>query len=556
MNVVSMMTPVPSTDLVSMRISTAVLYTIAALAAKEALQPAIASADPVPLKDDPDLNRADDHHQLASEGKVQAVPPQMIAREPLSLSAQSDGTIKPSVAIALPDSQVVTMARPRVGEDLRDGSMAMEDRILLELAIADRVDPVNLEVAEDIALGDDHDWITYAAVEEPAIEDRAIAVDVVNPGADKSEIEDQAIAPSLPITEVNLDTALVLDSAQNLRSPSPTDRLEFWQGTPESAPAWADQGGNDGGVERSAAHLGEVSVAIAPPEVELGLTWAIAPQIHVPAPTSQPEAAMAPQMMAQTLAQATPSSSTLYVPDLMDVQQEQQRLEELEGRRGGDRWTPGLTIVNPTGYGLDNWTPFVGATFQSRTRYSDVSDGAMVFGIGAGDAREAVGVELSYTLASFGSNRDFGDGGFNLRVHRRFSEDFAGAIGWNGFLTVGDADDFESSVYGVLTKIVTLSDRIEDPFSRIAFTAGIGSGMFRSETDVDEGNDTIGVFGSMAVRLAEPVSLVTEWTGQDLAIGLSVAPFANRSIVITPALRDITGAGDGARFVLGIGASF
>jgi hypothetical protein len=434
--------------------------------------------------------------------------------------------------------------------------MAMEDRILLELAIADRVDPVNLEVAEDVALGDDHDWITYAAVEEPAIEDRAIAVDVVNSGADKSEIEDQAIAPSLPITEVNLDTALVLDSAQNLRSPSPTDRLEFWQGTPESAPAWADQGGNDGGVERSAAHLGEVSVAIAPPEVELGLTWAIAPQINVPAPTSQPEAAIAPQMMAQTLAQATPSSSTLYVPDLMDVQQEQQRLEELEGRRGGDRWTPGLTIVNPTGYGLDNWTPFVGATFQSRTRYSDVSDGAMVFGIGAGDAREAVGVELSYTLASFGSNRDFGDGGFNLRVHRRFSEDFAGAIGWNGFLTVGDADDFESSVYGVLTKIVTLSDRIEDPFSRIAFTAGIGSGMFRSETDVDEGNDTIGVFGSMAVRLAEPVSLVTEWTGQDLAIGLSVAPFANRSIVITPALRDITGAGDGARFVLGIGASF
>ncbi|HEY9815605.1 MAG TPA: hypothetical protein V6D20_07380 [Candidatus Obscuribacterales bacterium] len=541
-----------------MRISTAVLYTIAALAAKEALQPAIASADPVPLKDDPDLNRADDHHQLASEGKVQAVPPQMIAREPLSLSAQSDGTIKPSVAIAPPDSSVVTMARSRVGEDPIDGAMVTEDRALLELAIADRVDPVNLEVAEEAALDEDRDWITYAAVEEPAIEDRAIAVDVVHPRADELAIEDQAIAPSLPITEVNLDTALVLDSAQNLRSPSPTDRLEFWQGTPEPAamPIWADEGADGAGVEVSAGHLGEVSVAIAPPEVESDLTWAIAPQINVPAPTSQPEAAIAPQMMAQTLAQATPSSSTLYVPDLMDVQQEQQRLEELEGRRGGDRWTPGLTIVNPTGYGLDNWTPFVGATFQSRTRYSDVSDGAMVFGIGAGDAREVVGVELSYTLASFGSNRDFGDGGFNLRVHRRFSEDFAGAIGWNGFLTVGDADDFESSVYGVLTKIVTLSDRIEDPFSRIAFTAGIGSGMFRSETDVDEGNDTIGAFGSVAVRLAEPVSLVTEWTGQDLAIGLSVAPFANRSIVITPALRDITGAGDGARFVLGIGASF
>lgn len=542
-----------------MRISTAVLYTIAALAAKEALQPAIATADPVPLKDDPDLNRADDHHHLASEGKVQAVPPQMIAREPLSLSAQPDGTIKASVAIAPLDSSVATMARPMVGEDPTDGSMVMDDRTILDLASRDRPDLITYALSPEPAIGDDLDLITdAAAVEEPAIEDRAIAVDVVNPGIDELAIEDQAIAPSSDIMEVNLDTALVLESSQNLPSPLPTDRLEFWQGIPEPAvmPAWADEGANDSGAERSADHLGEVSVAIAPPEVELGLTWAIAPQINVPAPTSQPEEAIAPQMVAQTLAQATPSSSTLYVPDLMDVQQEQQRLEELGERRGGDRWTPGLTIVNPTGYGLDNWTPFLGATFQSRTRYSDVSDGAMVFGIGAGDAREAVGVELSYTLASFGSNRDFGDGGFNLRVHRRFSEDFAGAIGWNGFLTVGDADDFESSVYGVLTKIVTLSDRIEDPFSRIAFTAGIGSGMFRSETDVDEGNDTIGVFGSMAVRLAEPVSLVTEWTGQDLAIGLSVAPFANRSIVITPALRDITGAGDGARFVLGIGASF
>ncbi|TVQ22133.1 MAG: hypothetical protein EA367_04685 [Leptolyngbya sp. DLM2.Bin15] len=540
-----------------MRISTAVLYTIAALAAKEALQPAIAAADPVQLKDDPDLNRADDHHQLASEGKVQAVPPQMIASQPLSLSAQPDGTMKASVAIAHPDSQAMIMDRPMEEEDRRDGSMVMDNRTILDLASSDRPDLITYALSPEPAISGDLDLITYVAA-EPVIEEAAIAVDVVNPGTDELAIAEQAIAPSSAITEVNLDTALVLESAQNLRSPSPTDRLEFWQGIPEAAamPAWADEGLDGGGVELSSEYLGEVSTAIAPPEVESGLTWAIAPQIHVPAPTAQPEEAIVPPMTAQVLAQATPSSSTLYVPDLMEVQQELQRLEELGERRGGDRWTPGLTIVNPTGYGLDNWTPFVGATFQSRTRYSNVSDGAMVFGIGAGDAREAVGVELSYTLASFGRNRDFGTGGFNLRVHRRFSEDFAGAIGWNGFLTVGDADDFESSVYGVLTKIVTLSDRIEDPFSRIAFTAGIGSGMFRSETDVDEGNDTIGAFGSMAVRLAEPVSLVTEWTGQDLAIGLSVAPFANRSIVITPALRDITGAGDGARFVLGIGASF
>jgi len=59
------------------------------------------------------------------------------------------------------------------------------------------------------------------------------------------------------------------------------------------------------------------------------------------------------------------------------------------------------------------------------------------------------------------------------------------------------------------------------------------------------------VFGSLGVRVARPVSAIVEWTGQDLGAGISVAPFDNFPLVITPAVRDITGAGDGARFILG-----
>jgi hypothetical protein len=250
----------------------------------------------------------------------------------------------------------------------------------------------------------------------------------------------------------------------------------------------------------------------------------------------------------------TATAVTLYVPDLTELEFEQERLQALEDFRGDGR-SPGLTILSPTGFGVDNWTPFIGASFQSETRYSNTSDGGMVFGVGLGDAREAVGVEVSYTVASFGTSRDFGTGGFNLRIHRRFSEDFAGAIGWNGIITTGEVD-FEDSIYGVLTKIFTLNEDITEPFSRIAVNAGIGNGMFRTEDAVDDGDDTLGVFGSVAIRLAEPVSLITEWTGQDLAIGLSIAPFPNSNFVITPAVRDITGAGDEARFVLGGGISF
>jgi hypothetical protein len=280
-------------------------------------------------------------------------------------------------------------------------------------------------------------------------------------------------------------------------------------------------------------------------------------QALVSAGNLPPIASNARQYIANTGSATRPTTAravTLYVPDLNDLELEQERLRALETFRGDGR-SPGLTILSPTGFGVDNWTPFIGATFQSETRYSNVSDGGMVFGVGLGDAREAVGVEVSYTVASFGTNRDFGTGGFNVRIHRRFSEDFAGAIGWNGIITTGDVD-FEDSVYGVLTKIFTLNEDITEPFSRIAVNAGIGNGMFRTEDAVDDGDDTLGVFGSVAIRLAEPVSLITEWTGQDLAIGLSIAPFPNSNFVITPAIRDITGAGDEARFVLGGGISF
>jgi hypothetical protein len=165
-------------------------------------------------------------------------------------------------------------------------------------------------------------------------------------------------------------------------------------------------------------------------------------------------------------------------------------------------------------------------------------------------------VELSYALASFGTSRDFGSGGFNVKVHRRLPNDFAIAAGWNGFVNLGDGNDFEDSLYGVVSKVIRTREDINKPFSRIALTAGVGNGMFRSEDAVADDDDTIGVFGNVAVRVARPVSFIAEWSGQDLGLGLSVAPFENIPLVITPAVRDITGAGDGARFVLGTGLAF
>ena len=216
--------------------------------------------------------------------------------------------------------------------------------------------------------------------------------------------------------------------------------------------------------------------------------------------------------------------------------------------------SPALSIYIPVGYGADNNTVFLSGTYQESVREDEGSVGAGGIGIGIGDATEAVGLELSYALRT-AEEEDFGEGGFNAKLHRRFGQDASFALGWNGFVNIG-RNDFEHSKYGVLTKVFRTQESLDQFFSRVAVTVGVGDGQFRSNGAVDAGDNNINVFGNVAVRVVRPVSFIAEWTGQDLALGLSIAPFKNIPFVITPAVRDLAGAGDEARFVLGAGTAF
>jgi hypothetical protein len=269
-----------------------------------------------------------------------------------------------------------------------------------------------------------------------------------------------------------------------------------------------------------------------------------------PTGKSCPLASQAPAANAQLLAQNLEPSGTVRCPRPEPIAPLTPPPEyETES-------SPALSIYIPVGYGADNNTLFLSGTYQEDVRFSDEDDGALGFGIGLGDSRDAVGVELSYAIASFGGSRDFGTGGFNAKVHRQFPGDFAVAIGGNGILNLFDRNDFEQSYYGTVTKVFRTRESIDDLFSRVALTVGVGNGQFRSSGAVDDGVDNINAFGNIAIRIARPVSFITEWTGRDLALGLSIAPFKNFPLTITPALRDVAGAGDGARFVLGAGIAF
>jgi hypothetical protein len=234
--------------------------------------------------------------------------------------------------------------------------------------------------------------------------------------------------------------------------------------------------------------------------------------------------------------------------------------------------SPGMTIFNPSAFGADNNTVFLSGSYQNRTRFTNSSDGELGLGIGLGDASSFLGAELSYTINSFGRSQGFGSGGFNAKIHRKLSDDFSLALGWNQFLRIGEGNgttlgnlpfDYpRNSYYAAATKVFATTDNIDSFLSRIALTAGVGGGQFLSERQLTEAlvanrdPSGLGVFGSAGFRLAKPLSAVVEWTGQDLAAGLSYVPFEGFPLVISPSFRDITGAGNGARFVLGTGLAY
>lgn len=212
---------------------------------------------------------------------------------------------------------------------------------------------------------------------------------------------------------------------------------------------------------------------------------------------------------------------------------------------------PGSSVGSPSAFGADWGDVFAGFSFQERTRFTDKADGAVVAGFGIGDAQKLVGLEVAVTVFDL-IDDTFQDGGISFKLHHDFGDGFAVAAGVENAIIWGGLDT-NSSAYGVVSKVFRFKDATQ-PFSSLTVNLGLGGGRFRSEDDVFDGDDSINVFGSAGLRVIEPISVIADWTGQDLNLGVSLVPFRNIPLTITPAIADVTSnAGDGARFVLSIG---
>ncbi len=234
------------------------------------------------------------------------------------------------------------------------------------------------------------------------------------------------------------------------------------------------------------------------------------------------------------------------------------------------RSAPGSSESSPSAFGARFGDAFIGISYQASQRHdTKVQDGAAFGGIGLGDPVGAVGFEVTVTSYSTLRNAEGQNSGFNfMRVggvsamlHRQLPGNFAIAVGAENALQWGAAGDGGSDVYAVVSTHQQLTADPSGPFGSVTLNAGLGTGRFRPWIGdrFTGGPDStgVGIFASGGLRLASSTSFIADFSGQDLALGFSVAPFPHVPIVFTPVMADVLGrANPTARFVLGVGYGF
>jgi S-layer homology domain len=190
-------------------------------------------------------------------------------------------------------------------------------------------------------------------------------------------------------------------------------------------------------------------------------------------------------------------------------------------------------------------------------------------GLGLGDARNFFGLETVATTYNRPNAGSFENGGISFKVHKQLGDNFAIAGGFENAITFGNNSGVginrDGGVnggrtgYGVASVILNPDSNLGF-FSNTTLSVGAGAGRFRTVGDIRNGRDTINVFGSVGTRLLPFVSVVADWNGQDLSVGLPISiPLGGVSFQITPAYVDlVNNETGGSRFAVsgGLGLSF
>jgi hypothetical protein len=217
---------------------------------------------------------------------------------------------------------------------------------------------------------------------------------------------------------------------------------------------------------------------------------------------------------------------------------------------GAPAGAPGVAFGSPVGFGA-NWGTVgvgIGGATLPKTA-SDDYDGSMGFVAGFGDSTEAVGLEVTLNVISLRDN--FGeDGNLNLKLHRNLGSSTSVAVGVENVVPWGDAKDADESVYVVGTKVMDIGSN--DRRLPLAINLGLGNGRFD-----DPGEDDVTPFAGIALMPHPQWSLIADWAGTGLNLGVSAAPVLTLPLTISVGMVNVTERNNsGSEFAGGIGYSW
>ncbi|KAB8321104.1 hypothetical protein SD81_006300 [Tolypothrix campylonemoides VB511288] len=209
----------------------------------------------------------------------------------------------------------------------------------------------------------------------------------------------------------------------------------------------------------------------------------------------------------------------------------------IKGRPVG-RSAPASSAGTPTAYGASWGQAYVGVGGYLPFDGDDI-DGSLSVGFGLGDAVRSIGAEVNVNVTSLGGqNFDFaGSGGIGVKLHKYFDDGTAVAVGWSNPVKWGEVNNAKDTFYGVVTKSFYLQPNNQLP---LTVSLGVGSGSFRSKGAIEAGENSVNFFGSVGLRVAPEVSVVSSWTGNSLNVGGSFTPLRTTPLVINAIFTDVT----------------
>ena len=230
---------------------------------------------------------------------------------------------------------------------------------------------------------------------------------------------------------------------------------------------------------------------------------------------------------------------------------------------------PVAGLNTPYAFGASWGQVFVGTSYQSSSRAALYlnppiagqarNDGAVYLGFGLGDARSLLGLETVATSYSTAISGFLNAGSLSFKLHKQFGDNFAIAGGFENAVRLnGNNLDGGQTGYGVASLVLN-PDPSVGFLSNTTLSVGGGAGRFRNVGDIRTGKDSYGVFGSLGTRLSPNFSLVADWNGQDLGVGIPITLYLGDSatIQVVPSVVDLVNKETGgARFVINGGLGF